>query len=203
MQDTRRRIMDLLRIGGGQTVQDLARGLKLTRTAVTSQLAALQAEGLVTRRGLRPGRRRPSVVYVAAPAAEAVFPKSYQEFAETLIAEVEREGAGPLNLLLRRVGDRWIARDAPRVQGLRGRARLQRALAILADRGFMPRLERGRDGYLLYEHNCPVIRLATAHPEICEMVHHWLEALFGLSLKREQCLRRGDPYSAYVIRRVS
>jgi predicted ArsR family transcriptional regulator len=62
----------------------------------------------------------------------------------------------------------------------------------------MPELERTVAGYILREHNCPVMRLAVAHPEVCDMVHRWLEALFGTSLTRTQCLRRGDAYSAYT-----
>ncbi|HLW59524.1 MAG TPA: helix-turn-helix domain-containing protein [bacterium] len=203
MQETRLRIIEMLRIRGGQTVQDLARGLRLTRTAVTSHLAVLQTRGLVARSGLRPGSRRPSVVYVATPATEAVFPKSYEEFAGSVLAELEREGTGRLDAVLRRIGDRWIARDLPRLEGLTGRTRMERVMEILTERGFLPRLERSRGGTRLYEHNCPVMRLAAAHPQVCDTVHRWLEALFGRSMQREQCLRKGDPYSVYTIRSAS
>ena len=43
MQETRRRIIELLRIQGGQTVRDLTASLRLTRTGVINHLAALQA----------------------------------------------------------------------------------------------------------------------------------------------------------------
>ncbi len=200
MHDTRRLVVDRLRMEGGQTVEDLAGALRVTRTAVTSHLAALAAEGLVARQGLRPGRRRPSVLYTLTPAADRLFPKSYDDFAAALLAEVQREGPDRLRRLLRRVADQWIDRDLPRVQGLRGRERLERAKEILAERGFMPVLEPSREGYLLREHNCPAMRLAVAHPEVCDMVHHWLEALFGTSMVRTRCLRQGDPFSAYTIK---
>ncbi len=202
MQETRRSIVELLRVQGGQTVDDLARALKLTRTAVTSHLAGLQAEGFVARRGLRTGARRPSVLYALTPAADALFPKAYEDFAASLFEEIKREGDGTLKVLLRRLGERWIARDLPRVASLQGRDRLEQAKQILAERGFLPELDRAGKGYLLREHNCPVMRLALAHPEICEMVHHWLEALFGVPLVRVHCMRKGDPFSAYRITAV-
>ena len=55
MHDTRRRILELLRIRAGQTVGELTAAVHLTRTAVLNHLAALQVEGLARRRGLRRG----------------------------------------------------------------------------------------------------------------------------------------------------
>ncbi len=202
MQDTRRRMIELLRVRDGQTVEDLVRALRVTRTAVNTHLAALQAAGLVARRGLRAGRRRPSVLYVLTSKADALFPKAYETFASSLLEEVRREGPGTLRSVLRRLGDRWIDRDLPRVEGLRGLRRLERVREILAERGFLPVLERTGGGYLLREHNCPVMQLALVHPEICEMVHRWLETLAGTPVMRVKCMRQGDPYSAYAISRL-
>ncbi|MGQ0569283.1 MAG: helix-turn-helix transcriptional regulator, partial [Armatimonadota bacterium] len=200
MQETRQKLVELLRVRGGQTVEDLARALHLTRTAVTTQLATLQSEGFVRRQGLRPGRRRPSGVYALTPSEDSLFPKSYADFAAAVLDALKREGAGNLQRVLRRVGDRWIARDLPRVEGLEGWARLEQARGILAERGFMPDLQAMGNGFLLREFNCPAMRLAVEHPEVCDMVHRWMEAIFGKPLRRVQCLRQGDPYSAYTIR---
>jgi predicted ArsR family transcriptional regulator len=199
MRDTRQRIVDLLRTHTGRTVGELAQALHVTRTAITTQLAALQAAGLVSQQGLRLGRRRPSVVYVLTTSADALFPKTYDEFAMQMLDELRREGKGNLSRLLRRLGDRWIARDLPRVKNLRGRERLERVQEILAEHGFMPSLNTIPEGYLLREHNCPVMRLAVAEPEVCTMIHRWLEALFGTTLTRTRCMRQGDPSSDYVI----
>jgi predicted ArsR family transcriptional regulator len=200
IRETRGRLIERLKMHGGQTVEELATALNVTRTAVTSHLAALAAEGFVVRQGLRPGRRRPSLLYVLTPTAERLFPRSYDDFAEALLKEVRKEGPDRVRGLLRKVADQWIARDLPRVKRLRGRERLERAKEILAERGFMPALEAIREGYLLREHNCPAIRLAVAHPEVCDMVHRWLEALFGTALTRTRCLRQGDPFSAYTMK---
>ncbi len=200
MQSTKRQILEILRISGGQTIQELARVLKLTRTAVISHLSALQAEGLVARGGLRPGWRRPSTLYVATPAADAVFPKAYEEFAVTLFDEFKREDPQSLARALRRIADAWVALDLPRVENLTGQARLEQVRQILTERGFLPTLERTDGRYALREHNCPMMRIAAVHPEVCDMVHRWLEALAGAPLARLRCMRQGDPYSEYEIR---
>jgi len=199
MQETRRQILDTLRMEGAQTIDDLAQVLHLTRTAVTTHLSALQTEGLVVRQGLRRGKRRPSTLYALTAEVDSVFPKAYKEFAVAVLEEVKREEPGYLIQVLRRIGDRWIARDIPRVHGLQGQPRLERATEILAEQGFMPVLASTRTGYVLREHNCPVMQLAAAHPEVCDMIHRWLEAVFGTSLARIKCMRQGDPFSAYSL----
>jgi len=199
MYETRERIVELLRLQGSHTVETLCAAINLSRTAVKSHLAALQAEGLVRRRGLQPSARRPSTVYELTPAADQLFPKAYDDFAAALIGEIRRQQPEDLRGYLERIADRWIARDLPRVDGLHGRERFERAKEILADRGFMPVLEQTPDGYQLREHNCPLMRLTVEYAEVCDMVHQWLEALFGIRLDRTRCLRQGDPFSAYTI----
>jgi len=154
---------------------------------------------LVRRRGLQPGIRRPSNIYELTPAADRLFPKVYDDFAAALIEEVRRRRPDELRDYLERIADRWITRDLSRVDGHHGLERFERAREILADRGFMPTLERMPGGYELREHNCPLMRLAADYPEVCNMVHRWLEALFGARLDRGRCFRLGDPFSAYMI----
>jgi predicted ArsR family transcriptional regulator len=199
MNETRRRILELLRIRGGQTIPDLVTALRLTRTAVLSHLAILQAEGFARRQGMRRGTRRPSVLYEATPAADAVFPKGYEAFAAAVLDALSRNNHDTLTRALARVGDAWIERDAPRVRRLRGRARLEEARKILAERGFMPVLMTAAGERVLREHNCPLMRLALDHSEICDMVHRWLESLVGEPLTRVRCMRQGEPFSEYRV----
>jgi predicted ArsR family transcriptional regulator len=199
MHETRERIVELLRLHGSHTVESLCAALSLSRTAVKSHLTALRAEAMVRRRGLRPGTRRPSNVYELTPEADRLFPKMYDDFAAALIEEIRRQRPDELEAYLERIADRWIARDAARVEGLHGLERFERAKETLADRGFMPVLDQVPDGYQLHEHNCPLMKLTADYPEVCNMVHRWLEALFGTRLNRVRCLHLGDPFSAYTI----
>jgi predicted ArsR family transcriptional regulator len=199
MHETRERIISLLRLHGSYTIDGLCVALGLSRTAVRSHLTGLRAEGLVHRGGLQQGRRRPSNVYELTPEADRLFPKIYDEFATALIGEIRQQRPDELQRYLERIADRWIARDAPRVDGRHGRDRIERATQVLADRGFIPVIERMANGYRLQEHNCPLMRLTAEYPEVCSMVHQWLEALFGTRLNRVQCLRLGDPFSAYEV----
>lgn len=196
---TRRAILGVLRVHGDQTVAALAGTLHVTRSAVRNHLMALQADGLVIRRGVRPGKRRPSALYELTQRWESAFPQMYGEFATSLLAELHGRDVRGLESVLCRVSDRWIAQDQPRVAGLHGHARVKRVQEILAERGFMPALERSGDGYELREYNCPVVPLSARYVEICNAVHRWLETLLGVPLTRVKCMRQGEQYSVYVL----
>jgi predicted ArsR family transcriptional regulator len=196
---TRRAILEILRVHGDQTVAALAGTLHVTRSAVRNHLTVLQAARLVIPRGVRPGKRRPSALYGLTPQWESAFPQIYGEFAASLLAELHVADVSRLESVLSRVSDRWIARDEPRVAGLHGHARVKRVQEILAERGFMPALERNRDGYELREYNCPVVPLSARYVEVCDAVHRWLETLLGVSVTRVKCMRQGEQYSVYEI----
>ena len=200
MQDTRRRIVELMRIRGGQTVQDLVAALGLTRTAVISHLGVLLADGFVTRHGLRRGKRRPSVIYQTTRLADSAFPQAYESFAVAVLNALKENAPSALRAALWRVGEEWVERDRHRVARLKGQARVEAMRQILEERGFLPELKRGDNTYVLREHNCPVLRLATDHPEICDGVHRWMESLVGVPLIRVRCMRRGDLFSEYHFR---
>ena len=197
MQETRRHIVELMRIRGGQTVQDLVAALGLTRTAVISHLGVLQADGFITRGGLRRGKRRPSVIYETTRLADGAFPQAYESFAVAVLNALKQNAPSALRAVLLRVGEGWVERDRHRVARLKGQARVEAARQILEQQGFLPDLKRADSTYVLREHNCPLLRLATDHPEICDVVHRWMESLVGTPLVRVRCMRRGDPFSEY------
>lgn len=199
MHDRRRLALDALRIRGGLTVNELARQLRLTRTASAHQLARLLADGLATQVGLRPGVRRPSVIYGLTPQADRAFHQEYETLAVDVLDEVARAGTTQLDRVLRGVGDRWIARDKSSVQLLRGPARLERATKILAARGFMPSLEQTGRSYVLRNHHCPIVRVCVAHHEAPDMVKRWIQALVGTPLRRTGCICLGDQTCEYSL----
>jgi predicted ArsR family transcriptional regulator len=201
MHDRRRLALDALRLHGGLTLNELCRELRLTRTAAANRLAQLRAEGLVVEAGLRPGKRRPSVVYALAPEADRVFPQAYERMAVDLLDEISRRGARYLRQILQRVGRRWIARDAEALQKLPRHARIEAGTKVLAARGFMPALEAGATSYTLRNHNCPIARVCGAHHEAADMVKQWIEALYGTPVQRSSCICLGARYCEYTVRR--
>ncbi len=199
MHDRRRLALDALRIRSALTVNELATELRLTRAASANHLARLLAEGLVVPTGLRSGKRRPSVMYGLTARADSAFHQEYEKFAIDLLDEVARPGPGAVSRILRRVGDRWIARDLPEVETLRGATRLDRATKTIATRGFMPSLERAGRSYVLRNHNCPISKICGAHHEAADMVKRWVEALLGAQVQRKSCICQGGRACEYRV----
>jgi len=193
--DRRMRLLEILRLRGGQTIADLVRALRMSRNAVRNLLMRLQAEGLARPQGLRPGKRRPSVVYGLAPDAEVLFLRSYDAFVLTLLEALGKRDGRTLRKVLDQVADRWIARDRPRVMQHHGEKRLQAVRDLLSERRFMPVLVQADGACEIPEHNCPLSRLVSEHPEVCDTVHRCLAGLVEAEVVRVRWMAHGDPYS--------
>src|SRR5215211_1951562 len=89
-QGTGGRILELLR-RGPKTVDELARALELTRTAVRAQLASLMRDGLVEQRENRRGASKPSHVYGVTVQAELLFSRAYVPILTQLLHVLSRQ----------------------------------------------------------------------------------------------------------------
>ena len=88
---TRRQLLEVLKRRGEARAEELAEALSVTVSAARQHLAALQAAGLVAYRELKGTPGRPKHVYHLTPAAEELFPKSYDELATELLEFVGEE----------------------------------------------------------------------------------------------------------------
>ena len=198
MRPSRRRVLDALHARSALTIGDLARELALTRTAVNSHVTALLRDGLAARVGVRAGKRRPSALYGLTKKADRLFPRAYDLLAADILEELTKAGAGKSRAVLGRVSRRWVSRDLASVRGLGGRRRLDGAKAVLARQGFMPSLRRTSSGYVLQQGHCPLQRVGGTHPEVCDAVQKWIQALVGAPAKRTSCASQGDVRCTYA-----
>ncbi|HZV79399.1 MAG TPA: helix-turn-helix domain-containing protein [Candidatus Binatus sp.] len=194
-------LLNIMRVRHGVTVDELAAGLSLTRTTIINHLHSLMGEGLVRRGGLRRGQRRPSVVYELTAEADRAFPQLYEEFSEDLLDELGSEQPARVKRIFAGIGKRWIARDAPAVKNLRGPRRIEAALSLLTERGFMPAWEGTASKRTLYQYNCPLRSLCQRDPEVTNLIHRWIQSLFGVGLARTGCMAKGDRSCVYVVKR--
>jgi predicted ArsR family transcriptional regulator len=145
---------------------------------------------------------RPARRYRLTPQADALFTKHYELLAVKMTEALSRMGPTSLDEILAR----WVAElvgyfDA-RLPG-EGAARLA-ALAEHQSRfGFMASIERGPDGPVLLERNCPIAVVASRFPRICDQE----AALFASVLRRgvglSTCQARGDSVCSFRIARVA
>lgn len=168
-QNPRADILQALRLEGPRTAHELALLLGCTAAAVRVHLRRLEAEGTVASTLERPPRGRPAARYALTPQADAEFPTRYELFASRFVESViQLHGAAEFRRVLARWEDAlhaWIDERLPKApdERLRALARHQ------TEHGFMAAVRSDRDGVALVEHNCPILELARAYPEICAM----------------------------------
>jgi predicted ArsR family transcriptional regulator len=90
----------------GMSVDELSKGLEITRNAVRQHLASLEAAGLIAAGATRPsGGGRPQQLYVLTELGQESFPRQYSWLAQLVLASVQREeGAENMGKRLNDIG---------------------------------------------------------------------------------------------------
>jgi len=203
MQDTRGRILDILKGRQQATVDELSRELGLTPVTVRHHLDILRGEGYVAapivHRRKTPGR--PQYAYTLTEKASAFFPKRYGQLVSLLLDEMQTcLSPAEVEQMMQHIGER-IASQA----GMGGEedfeARLVAAVEFLDQLGYMAEWERRDDGdYLLHVANCPYEQVARQHNEVCKMDLRILTCLLGASPQRVTWAAQGDNQCTYAVR---
>ncbi len=187
-QGTSGRILELLR-RGPMTVDDLARALDLTRTAVRAQLATLLRDGLAEVRGSRRGASKPSHVYGATAQAELLFSRAYVPILTQLMHVLaHRLPETQFDAVMHEVGRRLMdGRAAPRGTL---RERVAGASALLNELGGLTEITEEQGGFLIRSHGCPLAAATANHPEVCNALESLLSEFVGASVTK--CCDRYD-----------
>ena len=199
LRATREEIIRLLR-RAKQSVNDLAKALRLTDNAVRANIARLERDGLVTEAGVRPSVRKPEIVYDITPQAERLFAKAYAPVLATVL-DVMESGLDErqLDAQLREVGRRLAAPHLPSLVHLPPRERARRVLQILEDLGGLAELQE-LDGQLYVRgFGCPFSQVVTAHPKLCLVAQVMVSELLGCDVS-EQCDRGDRARCCFLIR---
>jgi len=203
MQDTRERILDILKERNQATVDELSRELGLTAVTVRHHLDILRGEGYIAapivRRRKTPGR--PQYAYALTEKAGDFFPKRYDHLASLMLDELRScLSAAEVDQMMKRIGER-IASQVVLSDAGDFEARIAAVVEFLDGLGYMARWERRDDGdYWLHVANCPYEQVASRHDEVCVMDMRMLTHLLGRSPKRTSCTAQGDHQCTYVIR---
>lgn len=196
--------LELLRVlkrRGPSTIVEIGAALRLAKETLREHLKALVWRGLVVRRGARRGRPgRPEIVYALAPSAEAFFPRRESAVLTDLVRHLL--AAGREEELRTFFGERAARRrDAARsrLEGLRGRRRVEEVARILTEEGYMAEVETdaaGRARGLRLCH-CPISDLVAISPAPCGAELAFVRELLGRPLARTAYLPEGDPSCSY------
>ena len=184
----------LLRHKQGASIEELARALGVTRTAVRQHLAALARDALIAPAAERPTGGRPERLFVLTQKGRETFPRHYSWFARLLVEAIEREhGTSGLRVRLGRIAAGVVAelRGTPPRNDTQ-RQRVESASLLLDDLGYDARTGGDMDGAPTIEaDNCVFHELAMKNPEICHFDLSLLSGLTGSRVDLTECMARG------------
>jgi predicted ArsR family transcriptional regulator len=187
---TRARVAESLR-RGPRTLDQLTSELGLTRTAVRLHLATLERDGTVVRRGLQPGRTKPSHVYELTGAAEQALSRAYVPVLTQLLHVLsQRLAPAEFDEVMRDVG-RGLVAEQSRPRG-RLRDRVDAASALLTQLGGLTEVSEQGDEIIIASHGCPLAATAVDHPETCSAMESLVGEFVG-GVVHQHCDRSGRP----------
>lgn len=193
--ETRKLLMrHLLRHKRGATIDELARAIGVTRTAVRQHLAALLRDGLAAAGESRPTGGRPERLFVLTPAGREAFPRHYSWFAQLLIEAITQEhGATGLRLRLGRIASSVVAQIRAQTPVSGSRRQKVEALSTLMDElGYDARTAKDVDGLPTIEaDNCVFHELAMKDPNVCHFDLALLSGFTGSKVTLHECMARG------------
>lgn len=196
-ETTKGRVLALLR-RGSRTVEELAKALGITDNAVRLHVSALERDGVVQQRGVRPTGGKPAYAYEVAPEAERLFTKAYIPVLTQLVAVLEeRMTPAELETVLRDVGRRLAASKGPPSGGLRARAEV--AATVLTELGGVVDVEENDDGLALRGYSCPLADAVRAHPATCRAAESLVAELMGATVQ-ERCDKGARPRCRFEVR---
>ena len=205
MQKTRELIVNILKMRGEATVEELSEELGLTSVTVRHHMEILREEGVVgppqPLRRDQPGR--PQYIYRLADGAEELFPNNYDILAAALLHEMgEVLPEEQVEEVVKRIGEKMA--NHVELSGEKGSAAaLDDVIAFLNEKGFMVTLAESEDGHTLIEfHNCPYKRIARDCCDVCKMDDYMLTELFGGEPIRTTNIIEGASSCTYVLPHV-
>jgi DeoR family transcriptional regulator, suf operon transcriptional repressor len=201
MAASRRAILTALKKRGDAGVEQLARDLGVTVSAMRQHLAGLAADDLVEHSESRDGRGRPRHVYFLTARGDALFPRNYAEITNELLAYVDDADHELLDAIFRRRRDRRIRQAKARVVGMSFGERLAELGRILDEDGYMATVENIGDGtYRIVEHNCAIFGIARKYGQACSSEIEFIRnVLPEAEVTRISHIVAGERHCAYLV----
>lgn len=198
---TRERILDLVVQHGPITASRLASTLNLTSAAVRRHILALEADELIAEHDVfgpsEPRRGRPARQYVATKTGLSRLSNAYSDIATSSLGFIEKELGEDGVEAFAAATFAAIFQDYGAVMANAGtdpRARVTALAEELTEDGFAATIrEVGGDFALqLCQGACPIMRVASAYPQLCAAETRAFGELLGLHVQRLATLADGE-----------
>ena len=163
------------------TVEELAKGLRLTPNAVRNQLRKLEDASFVVRRGSRPGTSKPSTLYSITLEGQIQFSTLYLPVLSEFLEVAEGQCSGKqLKGFMRDTG-KSLARRYPKPSGpLKDRA--NSGARLLKGFGGIIEVQRRDRSVVLRSSGCPLAALTAQNNAACRVIEGLLAEYLSASV---------------------
>lgn len=179
----------------GMSVDELSKGLEITRNAVRQHLSSLEGAGLVATGTTRPsGGGRPQQLYVLTELGRESFPRQYSWLAQLVVASVSREeGAENMGKRLREIGVGIAEQVRSQYPGLNTHEEKVEKLAEVMDQlGYNAKNATLPNGETVIEaDNCVFHQMAAKDVEICHLDRGLMETFTDSNVEYHECMAQG------------
>jgi predicted ArsR family transcriptional regulator len=196
MGERQKQLLKLLRgKKPGMSVDELSKGLEITRNAVRQHLASLEGAGLITAGSTRPsGGGRPQQLYVLTDLGKESFPRQYSWLAQLVVASVQQEeGSENMGKRLNDIGAGVAHQIRSQYPELKTHEEKVEKLAEVMDQlGYNAKKTVMPDGETVIEaDNCVFHRMAVKDREICHLDKGLMETFTDSKVDHDECMAHG------------
>ena len=196
MGERQKRLLKLLRESKlGLSVDELSKGLEITRNAVRQHLVSLEVAGLVTAGTTRPsGGGRPQQLYILTELAKEMSPRQYSWLAQLVVASIQREGgAENMGKRMNEIGASVAHQIRSQYPGLvTHKEKVEKLAEVMDQLGYNARNATLPGGQAVIEaDNCVFHAMAKKDSEICHLDMGLMETFTDSTVEHDECMARG------------
>ena len=203
-QDTRRKILQLLKLKGLVTADELSQALKITSMGVRRHLITLERDGLIKYKTEQRGMGRPSYVYALTELGDELFPRTYSQFVNSFLDAIKAlDGEGGMERIFEKRTEWLEAQYHARLIDKDLENQVKELAYIRTEEGYMADWEKlNENTFILREHNCAICQVARHCSYACSYeLELFRRVLKEAEVTREKHIMKGDLTCTYVIRR--
>jgi len=201
---TREYILQLLKTKGSLSTKELTEELGITVMAVRRHIQSLERDSLIQSKIVKQPMGRPTAVFTLTEHADGFFPHNYSALTLELLSEMEDHfGEMAIKQMFDGRKNKMIQKYNSSMQGKTMAEQVSMLATIQNENGYMVELEKvNEEQFILKEHNCPIVQVASKYQHACQCELKLFEALLdNAEISRTDCLAKGGQRCTYSIKK--
>lgn len=203
-QNTRRKILQLLKLNGAMTADELSQALKITSMGVRRHLTTLERDGFIKYQTEQRGMGRPSYMYALTELGDELFPRTYPQLVNSFLDAIRAlDGEDGIERIFQKRTEWLEAQYRARLADKDLEKQVKELAQIRTEEGYMAEWEKlDENTFILREHNCAICQIARRCSQACSYeLELFRRVLKDAEVTRDKHIMKGDLTCTYVVQR--